>query len=149
MMLIMRVSVGVNSRPAGKPSIPRPNPPKKLSSDANTTFGSITTIEVPRRPDKRTVLTESGACRPCKYSEKGNVLTRSAVIRGLVRSTSNKPKRRCRVKRSVIMSTAAKLMPIVVSSVTKLCGRTDALSALSGSIREAESSSKPSSEANA
>ena len=149
MMLIIRVSVGVNIRPGGSPSMPRPNPPKKLSSEAKTTLGSMTTIDVPRSPDKRTVFTDSGACRSCRYSENGSVLTRSAVMRGLVRNTSSNPNRRWRVNRSVIISTAAKLIPMVVSSVTKLWGRISALRAASGSIREAESSSNPSSEAKA
>ena len=38
---MIRLSVGVNRRPGGKVPIPRPNPPKKLSSAENIIFGSI------------------------------------------------------------------------------------------------------------
>ena len=68
MMLIILVSVGVNMRPGGKPSIPRPNPPKKLSRAAKITLGSITTIDVPRKPDILIVFTDSGAFKSERYS---------------------------------------------------------------------------------
>ena len=54
-ILMMRVSVGVNSRPsilAGK----RPSPPKKLSTTVKTSLGSITNSAVPRRGLMRTRL---------------------------------------------------------------------------------------------
>ena len=62
-ILMIRVSVGVKSRPGGSAPIPRPNPPKKLSSAEKIIFGSINTIDEPRSGGVRTVVTDKGGLR--------------------------------------------------------------------------------------
>ena len=65
-MWMMRCSVAVNSRPSILAC--RPVPPKKLSTTANTNFGSSTISAVPRNGLIFTRLRFVGTCRVWTYS---------------------------------------------------------------------------------
>ena len=63
---MMRCSVAVNSRPSILAC--RPVPPKKLSTTANTSFGSSTISAVPRNGLIFTRFRLVGTCSVCTYS---------------------------------------------------------------------------------
>ena len=65
-MCTTRISVAVNSRPSILAC--RPTPPKKLSTMANTSFGSSTNSAVPRSGLILTRLRLMGSASECVYS---------------------------------------------------------------------------------
>ena len=123
----MRVSVGVNKRPGGKSATPLPKPPKKLSSELNTTLGSMMITELPRSGPMRIMLTAKGGFKSCRYSLYFMMRTRVGLTRGLVRKTSSKPILNIRMKRSLIMSIDETLTPKLLSSLARSCLRTRTL----------------------
>ena len=123
----MRDSVGVNKRPGGKSATPLPKPPKKLSSELNTTLGSMMITELPRSGPMRIMLTARGGFKSCRYSLYFMMRTRVGFTRGLVRKTSSKPILNIRMKRSLIMSIEETLTPRLLSSLARSCLRTRTL----------------------
>ena len=81
----------------------------------------MSTIALPRSGFMRMTFTESGGRRSFMYSPNLSSWTRVGLILGLVRSTSSRPRRKRRIKRSLIMSIEETFTPSELSSLVRSC----------------------------
>src|SRR5690606_8925141 len=130
---ITRISVTVNSRPSMRVGY-RPSPPKKLSTTANTSFGSNTIRPMPRSGLKRIRLRLVGTYSECMYSPN---LTRSIprTDRSAERRIRlNRPMRQSRTKRSLTISRVGIRPRMIRSWLAKSYGRATPGSTGSGPV---------------